>query len=157
MSKPTILLIHGAFGDASSWRPVFDLLDGDEYTVVAPPSPLHGVAADASYTAAVIDQLEGPDAPSAARRVDVRHPWKGRRAEVLDVAAVPGAAARADHRGHPLRDEVVEVRHLLDWRLARHTPRRRRDERRVRPHVLRRRHSTNLPLEDVRGGKAWVA
>jgi pimeloyl-ACP methyl ester carboxylesterase len=60
MSKPTILLIHGAFGDASSWRPVFDLLDGDEYTVVAPPSPLRGVAADAAYTAAVIDQLEGP-------------------------------------------------------------------------------------------------
>ena len=60
MPKPTILLIHGAFGDASSWRPVFDLLDGDEYTVLAPPSPLRGVAADASYTAAVIDQLEGP-------------------------------------------------------------------------------------------------
>jgi pimeloyl-ACP methyl ester carboxylesterase len=60
MPKPTILLIHGAFGDASSWRPVFDLLNGDEYTVLAPPSPLRGVAADASYTAAVIDQLEGP-------------------------------------------------------------------------------------------------
>ena len=60
MPKPTIVLIHGAFGDASSWRPVFDLLDGDEYTVLALPSPLRGVAADASYTAAVIDQLEGP-------------------------------------------------------------------------------------------------
>jgi pimeloyl-ACP methyl ester carboxylesterase len=60
MSKPTILLIHGAFGDASSWRPVFDRLDGDDYTILAPPSPLRGVAADAGYTAAVIDQLEGP-------------------------------------------------------------------------------------------------
>jgi pimeloyl-ACP methyl ester carboxylesterase len=60
MPKPTILLIHGAFGDASSWRPVFDLLDGDEYTVLAPPSPLRGVADDAAYTAAVIDQLEAP-------------------------------------------------------------------------------------------------
>src|SRR3954453_14076943 len=60
MPKPTILLIHGAFGDASSWRPVFDLLHGDEYTVLAPPSSLRGVAVDASYTAAVIDQLEGP-------------------------------------------------------------------------------------------------
>ena len=60
MPKPTIVLIHGAFGDASSWRPVFDLLDGDEYPVLAPPSPLRGVAADASYTVAVIDQLEGP-------------------------------------------------------------------------------------------------
>ncbi len=60
MPKPTILLIHGAFADASSWRPVFDRLDGDDYTVLAPPSPLRGVAADAGYTAAVIDQLEGP-------------------------------------------------------------------------------------------------
>src|SRR3954453_3444990 len=60
MPKPTILLIHGAFADASSWRPVFDRLDGDDYTVLAPPSPLRGVAADAAYTAAVIEQLEGP-------------------------------------------------------------------------------------------------
>src|SRR3954451_15307157 len=60
MPRPTILLIHGGFGDASSWRPVFDRLDGDECTVLAAPSPLRGVAADASYTAAVIDQLEWP-------------------------------------------------------------------------------------------------
>src|SRR3954467_3959430 len=60
MPKPTILLIHGAFADASSWRPVFDRLDGDEYTVVAPPCPLRGVDADAAYVAAVIDQLEAP-------------------------------------------------------------------------------------------------
>src|SRR3954449_8153587 len=60
MPKPTILLIHGAFADASSWRPVFDRLDGDEYTVVAPPCPLRGVGADAAYVAAVIDQLEAP-------------------------------------------------------------------------------------------------
>jgi pimeloyl-ACP methyl ester carboxylesterase len=60
MSKPTVVLVHGAFGDASSWRPVFDLLDGDEYTVLAPPNPLRGLANDAAYIAAVIDQLDGP-------------------------------------------------------------------------------------------------
>ena len=60
MPKPTIVLIHGAFADASSWRPVFDRLDGDEYTVLAPPCPLRGVGADASYVEAVIDQLEAP-------------------------------------------------------------------------------------------------
>jgi pimeloyl-ACP methyl ester carboxylesterase len=60
MPKPTILLLHGAFGDASAWRPVFDRLDSDGYTVLAPPCPLRGVAADASYVAAVIDQLDGP-------------------------------------------------------------------------------------------------
>ena len=60
MSKPTVVLVHGAFGDASSWRSVFDLLDGDEYTVLAPAMPLRGVASDASYLGAVIDQLDGP-------------------------------------------------------------------------------------------------
>jgi pimeloyl-ACP methyl ester carboxylesterase len=60
MSKPTVVLVHGAFGDASSWRPVFDLLESDEYTVLAPPNPLRGVASDAAYIGAIIDQLDGP-------------------------------------------------------------------------------------------------
>src|SRR3954471_16740362 len=60
MPSPTIVLVHGAFGDASSWRPVFDRLVGDGHTVLAPPNPLRGLPYDASYTASVIDQLDGP-------------------------------------------------------------------------------------------------
>jgi pimeloyl-ACP methyl ester carboxylesterase len=60
MPKPSIVLVHGAFGDASSWRAVHDLLDGDEYTLLAAALPLRGVASDAAYLEAVIDQLEGP-------------------------------------------------------------------------------------------------
>jgi pimeloyl-ACP methyl ester carboxylesterase len=60
MSKATVVLVHGGFGDASSWRPVFDLLNRDEYTVLAPPNPLRGVANDAAYIGAVIDQLDEP-------------------------------------------------------------------------------------------------
>jgi pimeloyl-ACP methyl ester carboxylesterase len=60
MATPTIVLVHGAFGDASSWRGVFDLLDRDESTVLAVALPLRGVASDASYLGAVIDQLDGP-------------------------------------------------------------------------------------------------
>jgi pimeloyl-ACP methyl ester carboxylesterase len=60
MSKPTIVLVHGAFGDASSWRAVFDLLDGGEYTLIAAALPLRGVAGDVAYLEAVIDQLDGP-------------------------------------------------------------------------------------------------
>ena len=60
MSKPTIVLVHGAFGDASSWRSVYDLLDGDEYTVIAPANPLRGLASDASYLEGLIDELDGP-------------------------------------------------------------------------------------------------
>ena len=60
MSRPTIVLVHGAFGDASSWRGVFDLLDGGEYDVLAAALALRGVASDAAYLGAVIDQLDGP-------------------------------------------------------------------------------------------------
>src|SRR3954468_20879559 len=60
MSKPTVILVHGAFGDASSWRSVFEHLDGDEYDVLATATPLRGIASDVSYLGAVIDQLDGP-------------------------------------------------------------------------------------------------
>jgi pimeloyl-ACP methyl ester carboxylesterase len=60
MANPTVILIHGAFGDASSWRQVFDRLVGDGHTVLAPPNPLRGLPYDTSYTASVIDQLDGP-------------------------------------------------------------------------------------------------
>jgi pimeloyl-ACP methyl ester carboxylesterase len=60
MPSPTIVLIHGAFADASGWRPVFDRLVGDGHTVLAPPNPLRGLPHDASWTASVIDRIEGP-------------------------------------------------------------------------------------------------
>src|SRR5438067_12353718 len=60
MFKPTIVLVHGAFGDASSWRAVFDLLDGGEYALLAAALPLRGVASDVAYLEAVIAQLDGP-------------------------------------------------------------------------------------------------
>jgi pimeloyl-ACP methyl ester carboxylesterase len=60
MANPAIVLVHGAFGDASAWRPVFDRLAGDGHAVLAPPNPLRGLAYDASYIASVIDQLDGP-------------------------------------------------------------------------------------------------
>jgi len=57
---PTIVLVHGAFGDASSWWPVYDRLAGDGHTVLAPPNPLRGIPYDASFTPSIIDQIEGP-------------------------------------------------------------------------------------------------
>lgn len=60
MPSPAIVLVHGAFGDASSWRPVYDRLAGDGHTVLAPPNPLRGIPYDASFTASIIDQIDGP-------------------------------------------------------------------------------------------------
>jgi pimeloyl-ACP methyl ester carboxylesterase len=60
MTGPTILLVHGAFADASTWRRVHDELTEDGYTVLAPPNPLRGIPYDASYTESLIDQVDGP-------------------------------------------------------------------------------------------------
>jgi pimeloyl-ACP methyl ester carboxylesterase len=58
--KPTIVLVHGAFADASSWNGVIGLLQQEGYTVVAPANPLRGVTADSAYTASLLGQIDGP-------------------------------------------------------------------------------------------------
>src|SRR5260370_26825418 len=61
MADPTIVLVHGAFADASSWRRLYAELAGDGLMIKAPPNPLRGVTAgDAEYTKCVIEQVEGP-------------------------------------------------------------------------------------------------
>jgi pimeloyl-ACP methyl ester carboxylesterase len=60
MTSPTIVLVHGAFADASTWRRVYDHLARDGHTVLAPPNPLRGIPQDVSYTASLIDQVDGP-------------------------------------------------------------------------------------------------
>src|SRR5262245_53506410 len=61
MADPTIVLVHGAFADASSFRALYDKLLGQDLTVVAPPNPLRGLSGgDGEYTKAVIDQIDGP-------------------------------------------------------------------------------------------------
>jgi pimeloyl-ACP methyl ester carboxylesterase len=58
--KPTLVLVHGAFADASSWSAVYDELKDDGLTILAPPVPLRGVASDAAYLTSVLDQVDGP-------------------------------------------------------------------------------------------------
>jgi pimeloyl-ACP methyl ester carboxylesterase len=60
MTDPTVVLIHGAFADASSWRGVFDALRSDGRKVFAPANPLRGLAGDAEYVSAVIRAIDGP-------------------------------------------------------------------------------------------------
>jgi pimeloyl-ACP methyl ester carboxylesterase len=56
----TIVLVHGAFADASSWNGIIERLQGQGHTVVAPANPLRGLADDTAYIAGVVDQIEGP-------------------------------------------------------------------------------------------------
>lgn len=59
-SKPTIVLVHGAFADASSWNNVTPLLQARGYTVYAPANPLRGIAGDADYLRTFLATIGGP-------------------------------------------------------------------------------------------------
>jgi pimeloyl-ACP methyl ester carboxylesterase len=58
--KPTIVLVHGAFEDASIWNGVIQRLHREGYAVVAFANPLLGVTVDAAYLRSVMDRIEGP-------------------------------------------------------------------------------------------------
>jgi pimeloyl-ACP methyl ester carboxylesterase len=57
---PTVVLVHGAFADASSWNGVIERLQENGVNVVAPANPLRGIAHDSAYTASVFEQTPGP-------------------------------------------------------------------------------------------------
>jgi pimeloyl-ACP methyl ester carboxylesterase len=65
-----IVLVHGAWADASSWKNVTHILRAKGYHVTAVNIPLTSLAADAAATKAVIDAQEGPT-------VLVGHSWAG--------------------------------------------------------------------------------
>ena len=54
--KPTVVLVHGAFADASGWTDVGRRLERDGYRVIAPANPLRGIAADSAYLKSVLDR-----------------------------------------------------------------------------------------------------
>ncbi|MFL4910092.1 alpha/beta fold hydrolase [Streptomyces sp. MMS24-I2-30] len=58
--KPTIVLEHGAFADASSWNGVIARLQADGYPVVAAANPLRGPHTDATALRSVLDHVKGP-------------------------------------------------------------------------------------------------
>jgi pimeloyl-ACP methyl ester carboxylesterase len=59
-AKPTIVLVHGAFADASGWARVIDRLADRGYPVLAPANPLRGVAADSAYLRSFLATVPGP-------------------------------------------------------------------------------------------------
>jgi pimeloyl-ACP methyl ester carboxylesterase len=58
--KPFIVLVHGAFADASSWNGVVKILQKDGYFVIAAANPLRGVKNDGAYIASLVGDLDGP-------------------------------------------------------------------------------------------------
>jgi pimeloyl-ACP methyl ester carboxylesterase len=61
MADLTIVLVHGAFADASSLRGLYDELLGEGVTIIAPPNPLRGLSGgDGDYLKGVIAEIHGP-------------------------------------------------------------------------------------------------
>ena len=58
--RPTIVIVHGPFSDASGWNDVIERLQGQGYDVIAPPNPLRGLLYDSAYIASFLNQLNGP-------------------------------------------------------------------------------------------------
>ncbi|WP_246674058.1 alpha/beta hydrolase [Mesorhizobium sp. B2-3-13] len=58
--KPTIVLVHGAFAESSSWNAVIADLNKDGYKAIAAANPLRSVAGDAAAVSAVIRSISGP-------------------------------------------------------------------------------------------------
>lgn len=84
-AKPTIVLVHGAFADGSSWNGVVERLQQAGYPVVAPANPLRGLASDADYVHSVLQSVRGPV-------VLVGHSYGG---AVISEAAVGDAQVKA--------------------------------------------------------------
>jgi len=57
--KPTIVLVHGAFADSSSWRHEIAALQKEGYPVIAVANPLRDVGSDAAYLASVLQTIQG--------------------------------------------------------------------------------------------------
>jgi pimeloyl-ACP methyl ester carboxylesterase len=58
--KPTIVLVHGAFADSSSWNRVTKRLQRQGYDVIALANPLRGTTSDSAYIASQLASVRGP-------------------------------------------------------------------------------------------------
>jgi pimeloyl-ACP methyl ester carboxylesterase len=58
-SKPTIVLLHGAFAESSSWSGVITRLLNQDFPSVAVANPLRGVGRDSEYLVGILDGIDG--------------------------------------------------------------------------------------------------
>jgi pimeloyl-ACP methyl ester carboxylesterase len=78
--QPTVVLVHGAFADGSSWSGVVQRLQAKGIQVTAPALPLRGLTSDTAWLVDSLDQIPGP-------ALVVGHSYGG--------AVISGAAHRA--------------------------------------------------------------
>ena len=92
-TKPVIVLVHGAWADASSWAGVIQRLQGDGYTVYAPPNPLRGLSGFPSSDPAYLHDFLTQNAALAGKPIVlVGHSYGG---AVITNAAVDAPEVKA--------------------------------------------------------------
>ena len=99
-ARATVVLVHGAFADGSSWSGVIERLQADGVSVSAPANPLRGVSADSAYLASVLEEISAPV-------VLVGHSYGGAvisdaAAKVTNVVGLVFVAAFAPDEGESL-------------------------------------------------------
>ncbi|MGV8917211.1 MAG: alpha/beta fold hydrolase [Pseudomonas sp.] len=58
--KPTVVLVHGAFADSTSWNGVVKILEKDGYPVIAAANPLRSLKGDSEYVASILATIKTP-------------------------------------------------------------------------------------------------
>jgi pimeloyl-ACP methyl ester carboxylesterase len=101
-SRPTVVLVHGAFADGSSWNEVIKRLQAEEVQVTAPANPLRGISIDSAYIGSFLDQIPGPV-------LAVAHSYGGAvitnsATNANNVVGLVYVAAFAPDEGEPLAD-----------------------------------------------------
>ncbi|MEU2658608.1 alpha/beta hydrolase [Streptomyces sp. NPDC007325] len=119
MTHPTVVLVHGAFADATGWIGVIAELRRSGIPVLAPSNPLRGLTVDAAYLSSVLAQIKGP-------AVLVGHAYGGALITVAgaaeNVVGLVYVAAYVPHEGESLgrlqRDfpESLLASNLKEWR-----------------------------------------
>src|SRR2546427_12851184 len=59
-AKPSVVLVHGAWADGSSWNRVISRMQDEGFTVFAVANPLRGLASDSAYLASFLKTITGP-------------------------------------------------------------------------------------------------
>jgi pimeloyl-ACP methyl ester carboxylesterase len=148
----TVVLVHGAFADASSWNEVIERLQQQGYTVIAPPNPLRGVLSDSAYLASFLNQIDGPI-------LLVAHSYGGAvisnaGAAAKNVVGLVFVAALAPEEGERLTDVQSKDSILNPLLIERHYPTgsdgETATEYTIDPAHFRRAYAADVPEERTR-------